>query len=180
MRHGEAMSNVKDIVSCWPEKFKNALTKKGARMVKKAAEDLKSKSIDIVFASDLLRVKETAEIVGKILGIKPKYDKRLREIDFGTFNSGPADDYDGYFKNDEQMIKRRIPGGENYSDVSKRMASFFKEMNSKYKDKNVLIISHRDPLFLLEGYAGGLSSLGSVRDVPKNKMLHKAEIRKLN
>jgi len=99
MRHGEAESNVKDIVSCWPEKFRNHLTAQGNNSVRRAVQELKTKKINLIFSSDLIRAKETAEIAGDILEVVPAYDKRLREIDFGRFNSSPAANFEEYFKN---------------------------------------------------------------------------------
>ncbi len=179
MRHGEALSNVREVVSSWPEKFKNPLTKKGREMVKKSSEELKDKNIDFIFASPLLRAKQTAEIVGKTLGIKPKYDKRLKEISFGSFNSGSVERFVRFFKDRIQRIKTGPPKGESYSDVSKRMVSFFKEINNKYKNKNILIVSHQAPLFLLEGYVDGLSLLEIIKNFPQERMLHKGQLRKL-
>src|SRR5882724_5137403 len=89
LRHGQALSNVKGIISCWPETFKNPLTPHGKATIKESAVFLQKllklhgKTLDFIFASDLLRTRQTAEIVGKTLNIKPKFDKRLREIGFG-------------------------------------------------------------------------------------------------
>lgn len=92
LRHGEAMSNVKNIVSSWPEKLINPLTAKGKKQIKKAAQRLKGKHIDSIFASDLLRAKQTAEIVRQKLKIKPKFNKKLREVGFGDLNSRPTEE----------------------------------------------------------------------------------------
>ncbi len=73
MRHGQAKSNVRAVCSCFPEKFKNPLTVFGKEEVREFAEKLKTKldlegqAIDLIFASDLLRTKQTAEIVEKYL-----------------------------------------------------------------------------------------------------------------
>ena len=53
---------------------------------KDAIKNLGKEKIDIIYCSPFVRTKETAEIVGKVLKIKPKLDKRLREINFGIFN----------------------------------------------------------------------------------------------
>jgi len=180
MRHGEAMSNVKGVVSGWPEKFLNPLTKKGKATVREAGKKVKNKNIDLIFSSDLLRTKETAEIVGRILKIKPKYDKRLREIGFGIFNSGPISIFDRYFKYNEQRIKKGAPEGESYSDVSRRIASFFREVNKKHKGKNILIISHQGPLFILEGHIMGFSLLEIIKKFSQDKQLHRGELKELN
>ncbi|TSC95133.1 MAG: putative phosphoglycerate mutase [Parcubacteria group bacterium Licking1014_1] len=180
LRHGEALSNVKNIVSCWPEKFKNPLTKKGVGQIKSAAEELKNKSMDLIFTSPLLRTKQTAEIAGKRLKIKPKTDKRLREVSFGLFNGKPVSDFLGYFKNDSERADKATPKGENYKDVFERVFGFFEKINRNYKDKNILIISHQVPLFLLEGYVRGLTIAETIENFPDEKMLRKGEIRELN
>ena len=97
LRHGEAVSNVKSINSSWPEKFRNPITRKGREQVKKSLKKLKNKNIDIIFYSDLLRTKQTAEVAAKTLNsykfdkssttfkdLKVVLDKRLREIGFGN------------------------------------------------------------------------------------------------
>lgn len=179
MRHGEAESNVKNIVSSWPEKFPNHLTREGTEKARRAIEELKTKNINLIFASDLERAKETAEIASALLGIKPEYDKRLREIDFGVFSSGPVEKFEEYFKNRADRVNKGAPEGESYKDVLKRVADFFEEINNKYKDKNILIISHQAPLFLLEGYMKGFSIQETIENFPDEKMLRKAELREI-
>ena len=186
------MSNVKNIVSSWPEKIQNHLTQNGTEKARRAIEELKKtcaeqgKNIDLIFASDLDRTKETAEIASALLGVKPEYDKRLREIGFGVFNSGPAEKFENYFKNQTDRINQGAPEGENYTDVLKRVSEFLEEINNKYKDlpaqagKNILIISHQAPLFLLEGYMRGFSIAETLKNFPDEKMLNKAELREIN
>lgn len=183
MRHGEAISNVKNIVSCWPEKFNNPLTLKGRSQIKKAAKKLKNKNIDLIFASPLLRTKETAEIVGKSLGVKVKTDKRLREIGFGIFNSKSADDFELYFKNLKERIIKKVPNGETYTGVQKRIFAFLKEINKKYKGRNILIVSHQAPILLLLGKVSGhvlSDSIKSMRQIFQEKRVTKGELIELN
>ena len=183
LRHGEATSNVKNIVSCWPEKFKNPLTKKGVSQIKSAANKLKNKKIDLIFASPILRTKESAEIVGRELGVKIKLDQRLREIGFGNFNAGPADDFIEQFKSLEERIKGKAIKGENFIDVSKRMFGFLKEVNKKYKDKNILIVSHQAPLLILRAKVRDASILKNVEELRKifdERKITKGELLELN
>lgn len=180
MRHGEALANAKGIVSSWPEKFLNHLTKEGIEKARKAIGELKTKNINLIFSSDVARAKETAEVAGALLGINPEYDKRLREIDFGIFNSGPIEKFEKYFENKADRINKAVPGGESYKDVLERVVSFLEDINNKYKDKNILIISHQAPLFLLEGYVKSFSISEIIIDYPEEKMINKGEIRELN
>ncbi|MBX4200650.1 histidine phosphatase family protein, partial [Candidatus Parcubacteria bacterium] len=80
LRHGQAISNVENIVSSWPELFENPLTEKGRGQVEEAAKKLQGKQIDIIISSDILRTKETAQIVAKTLGLPIEFDPRLREV----------------------------------------------------------------------------------------------------
>jgi len=162
LRHGEALSNVKDIVSCWPEKFLNPLTDGGVAKIQNVAKDLKNKNIEIIFASPLLRTQQTAKIVAEASGLEVKTDKRLRELEFSIFNGGPAKKFMEYFKSKEERISKSVPGGENYSDVLKRVLDFFVEINKKYKGKNIFIVSHQAPLLLLLGEINGNSISESV------------------
>jgi broad specificity phosphatase PhoE len=159
MRHGQAVSNVKNIISCWPEKFYNPLTKEGKKQVKESAKKLEFQKIDLIFASDVLRTKMTAEAVGKNLKIKPEFDKRLREQNSGIFNNQPLDKISVFFG--EMSVKRfklKPKNGETYIDIQKRVLNFLKDIDKKYKGKNILIISHELPLILLEAKARGVLS----------------------
>ncbi len=100
MRHGQALSNVKNLISCWPEAFYNGLTPKGRLEVEKAVKSLKNKNIDLIFSSDLLRTKQTAEMIAKELKLSPRYDKRLREVKF----SGSIADFREYYGKDGQIF----------------------------------------------------------------------------
>ena len=180
LRHGEALSNVKDIVSCWPEKINNPLTKTGRKTIEDISAELRNKKIGLIFSSDLLRTKQTSEIVSKVLKIKPKFDKRLREINFGIFSGGPSKNFVKFFKDRSERIKKGAPHGESYDDVFKRMTLFFKEINNKYNGKNILIISHQAPLFLLEGYTKGFSLIKAIKEFPEERMLRKGQLRELS
>jgi len=49
------------------------------------------------------------------------------------------------------------PDGESLRDIKKRSADFLKALYGKYKNKNILIVGHEYPLWILSGTATGLS-----------------------
>ncbi len=161
LRHGEAFSNKKEVCSCWPERFHNPLSKKGKEEVKKAGERLfkilKGRKIDLIFASDILRTKQTAKIISEKINVKPKYDKRLREFNVGDYNAQPIKEIRKILPNTFDRFKKKLPGGETYSEIKKRIESFLKEIEKKYSHKNILIISHQVPLAFIEGIIKGMS-----------------------
>lgn len=186
MRHGQAASNIKRLCSNRPEKFKNPLTEYGQEMVRESAEKLKERLdkqgqvIDLIFCSPLLRTIQTAEITGKILGVKAKTDLRLREIGFGKFNGKSLDSMWRAFKKEEDRISKGADGGESYKKILERMLEVVKDIEKKYKDRNVLLVSHEGPSFLLQGKLMGLSIKQTIKKFPAEKRIHKAEIRQLN
>lgn len=170
--------NTRRISSCWPEKFNCPLTKKGQGQVKIQAKKLKKKKIDLIFSSDLLRTRQTAGIVSKKLGIKPKYDKRLREFDVGFLNGRPLEELNNFFGREENRFKKRPSGGENYSDIKKRVRDFLKDIDQRYSGKTVLIISHQAPLMIFGAVVKGFSNQEILKNKEKLK-LKVGELREL-
>jgi len=188
LRHGESTRNVEKRASCWPEKIKSPLTEKGIKQIKKAAKELKKKKIDLIFSSDLLRTKQTAEIVSKEIRVKIKLDKRLREVNVGILNNKPIDEIGRFWDKERKLspaehYKKRFKiapdNGENYIQLEKRMFDFFKEMEKKYEGKNILIVSHQRPLTLLEKAVNNYSLEKFIKTVVEKKEIETGELRKL-
>ena len=76
VRHGQTISNIKDICDDDPLK-KTVLTAKGEVQAQKVAEILKNKKFDIIFTSEFFRTNETAYIINQYHNVKIKVDKRL-------------------------------------------------------------------------------------------------------
>lgn len=150
LRHGEARSNKYHFVSCWPEKVHNPLTQKGARRIKKVSLIFKKEKIDLIFASDLLRAKQTAEIIVMKQRLSIGFDKRIREIKFGRFNGISGDEWKSFFKTIKNKKSGKPCKMENYKDVLKRARVFIKEINKRYRNKNILIVSHGAVVFSIE------------------------------
>jgi broad specificity phosphatase PhoE len=167
LRHGEARSNKEEFVSSWPEKVHNPLTEKGVEQVKKIVPKIKRENIDLIFSSDLLRTKQTAEIITKELGLKIDFDKRLREYNMGIFNGKSGEKWlDFVAKNDR--FRERPPQGENWADIRERSEEFIKIVEKKYKNKKILIISHQDPLLLFEAIIRRITNRKILED--RNKL----------
>ncbi len=159
LRHGQALSNVKEIISSWPEKGRFPLTEKGRKDIKERAQELKDKNVDFIFSSDLLRTKQTAQIVSEKIGIEPFFEKRLREYNVGIFNGKPEIDYRKHMEG-KNRFKESSQRGETYNQIAERVLDLFKELEEKYSGKNILIISHQVPLTLLEAQIKGVSFEG--------------------
>ncbi len=177
MRHGEAESNAKKIYDT-NIKSEIHLTTKGKMDVSKVAKKIKDINIDIIICSDFMRTEETAEIVGKEIGVKVIKDKRIREISVGDLDGQPYD---------MEIIKRRnngedlsYPNGENWTDVKKRIDDFYRDISFKYRDKKILIVSHGDVLLSIEASLASGNFLENIKKIINNNAyIQKAELREL-
>ncbi|MBI3589534.1 MAG: class I tRNA ligase family protein, partial [Candidatus Liptonbacteria bacterium] len=168
MRHGEAEGNVRAIIDSGNQHFR--LSTIGRDQAKRAAEKLKAKSIDIIFASDLTRTRETAGIVAKVLGIKRVvYDKRLREINLSSLSGQPVDEYRRRLPiEEERFSKHAVPGAESLRDVRRRSWEFLSEVGKKFKRKKILFVSHEDTIWMLAEIANGWSEKITADKKEKN------------
>ncbi|MBI2446422.1 MAG: class I tRNA ligase family protein [Parcubacteria group bacterium] len=147
LRHGEAENNRLKITSSYPEKEKYPLTIKGIGEIEKLIPWFKKKRVDLVFSSDILRARETAQIIAGALGKTVTYEKRLREHNFGDYNGRTHKEWHSLFgSNKTNQYATKPLGGENLKDVQKRMTSFLKELDKKYEGKTILIVSHANPI----------------------------------
>jgi len=159
LRHGETKNNLNHIIYTDRDDQKMPLTQRGESDIKQLAPRFRKAKIDLIFSSDFYRTSQTASIIGRDLGIKIIYDKRLRDINAGSFKGKSLKDYFAYFNNDHlKRFTQKPPQGENLNQVKKRMMDFLLNIDKKYLHKNILIISHGDPLWILKGASQGLSN----------------------
>ncbi|MEK7191951.1 MAG: class I tRNA ligase family protein [Patescibacteria group bacterium] len=157
-RHVESDHNVKNFVASGPEKGKNISrpTAKGIEQGKKLGKELKKKNIDLIVCSPYLRTTETAKLIAKETGAKIVIDKRLSELNTGIFNGRPVEEHHRFFRNLMERFIKTPPGGENWVDAQRRMVEAVKDLNDKYDGKNILIVGHGDPLWVLDRTIRGM------------------------
>ncbi len=182
VRHGEADSNVLGILSSNP-KTKHHLTKNGKEHALIAGENLIKEKIDIIYCSPFLRTKETAEIIAEKIGCdkdKIIYDKRLHEIYVGVLDGKTDSEYQAFFESREAKFTKTPEDGENYTTVKNRMTEFLYEIDSKNEGKNILIVSHNTPIWLLYAGASGLTpkQAMTIRE-PGKPFIANSEIKEL-
>ncbi|MFA5072097.1 MAG: histidine phosphatase family protein [Candidatus Pacearchaeota archaeon] len=187
LRHGKNIhqTELKDIAYCWPDDpIPCSLIEEGREDAKKAGELLKDKQINIVFSSDILRCRETAKIVSEVIGFDHNrivYDIRLRDWNWGTqFGGKPKIEFWNFYNNDKiKAFEIPTPGGESWNQCRERVIKFFNEIESNFQNKNILIVSHGDPLWLLEGYIKKIEDNQILLDKRKDIMLKTGEVREI-
>lgn len=179
MRHGEAESNVKNILDTVLNDG-NHLTEKGKQDVVVSATELKSKNIDVIIASPFTRTTETAHIVAETLGIDPSkivFDKRLYEVNVGVFDKKPIPEWEHDFP-PLKLFTEAPEGGETLTAVRQRIGTFMYDIEQTYQNKNILIVTHGDPSWMLIGVVRG-SLPREIVDF-RDAYFKKAEIREID
>lgn len=189
MRHGEAESNIFDIIDSGQRKYLH-LTQRGKDQVFASAEKLKKelarehKKIDIIITSDVTRTKDTEHIVASVLtGEKELVDERLEEIHLGPTLTGYKDEkYAQLFPTYAARFEHSPEGGESLRDLRVRMWRFLKDCEEKYEGKNILLITHEYPTWMLAHAAEAWDEKRATKEKEKSgsDFIDFAEIRKLN
>lgn len=137
IRHGETDYNVENRY-CGSTDVD--INENGIEQAYKVAEELRSKDIDYIVVSSLIRAKHTADIINKLLNVPCAVCDDIVEICMGV--------YEGLTKEEIQKIYPEMwaacapEGRESKENVQKRVFSTLEQLKEKYNDKNILIVTH--------------------------------------
>ncbi|EEM01971.1 MULTISPECIES: histidine phosphatase family protein [Bacillus] len=106
----------------------------------KLAERLATEKWNVIYSSDLLRAKQTAEAIEKnIENIEIHLDPRLREVSGGQIEGTTEDERISKWGDNWRELDLGI---ESADSVKARAIPFIEEITYKYPNKNILIVSH--------------------------------------
>lgn len=154
VRHGEAQNNVKDVLNSDRENNVYHLTEKGKEDVMLLAQQLKEAKIDAIYASPMLRTQETAQIIADVIGVPVMTDERLMEIKQGALNGKTEKKFHTIFPTwpQDDGTARVQYGMETEQELLERLVSFVEEINIKYRNQNIVVVTHGDPLQVMRAY----------------------------
>lgn len=150
VRHGETDWNVQRRIQGWRGE---GLNKMGLRQARETAArlaryDLKPK---VVASSDLLRARQTAEIIAEKLRLKLAIVPELRERAFGDWEGLTIDEVLAHYKLGAKA--RRDPflsfdpkGGESMTVFAKRMDKVLDLIETRWPAKDLIVVSHGGPM----------------------------------
>lgn len=115
------------------------LDEEGLEQARSLAERMEIGDWDVVYTSDLLRAKQTAEVLAEKLGTKLYLDARLRERSGGLIEG----------TTEEERIQKWGPdwreldvGFESDESIISRGLSFMEDISPHHQGQSVLIVSH--------------------------------------
>lgn len=146
VRHGETEWNTKGLIQGHMD---SPLTKNGIKQAKEIAKILKDIKFDLVFSSDLLRAKRTADIIAKERKLAVETTNLLRERAFGEFEGKPHEDtmkiYEEAFKalsTEEKFKHKHDENMESDEEVTTRLITFLRETTIIHPQKTILVVTH--------------------------------------
>ncbi|MCR2804654.1 histidine phosphatase family protein [Paenibacillus soyae] len=146
-RHGQTEWNAADRV-CGVTDVE--LTSHGVEQAELMAEKLAEKRLDIIISSPLSRARKTAEIIARRLQKEALVDHRLVEQNYGIFEG--ANRKDESFKQAKSQFPNRLSGGESILQVSQRVFNLLDETKEKYRNEQVLLVSHGSVCRVIHAY----------------------------
>jgi broad specificity phosphatase PhoE len=145
IRHGETDWNA---AGRWQGRAPVPLNERGIAQAEASAEALQSFRFDRIIASDLLRARQTAEIVAAALDLPVVFSPQWREIDTGNWqglNHAEICAWDP--KNHATMGQvpypdGGFPEGESQRQQIDRIASALNELTRHVPGQHILVVTH--------------------------------------
>ena len=124
-----------------------ALSDTGRKQARFLAERFPVRQLDAIYTSDLDRAKETAECVGKRLGLTVCPEKAFRELSFGDWEGLTyqeislrwPEEAEKLFTAPDELV---IPHGETFRDLQKRALDKIYSLYEQHIDQTVAVFAH--------------------------------------
>jgi broad specificity phosphatase PhoE len=156
-RHGETDWNSE---RRWQGHVDRPLNGRGREQARALAAELVGRTIDAVYSSDLLRARETAEIVAAELGLQVRVDPRLREVDVGSWSGLVHTEIEA---SDPAGFRRWQDGGkgweqgESYEEMGARVVAAVLELAAAHPGETLLVVTHGGSIRACRATAAGLT-----------------------
>lgn len=123
------------------------LSETGIKQAELVAQRLKAKPLTAVYASDLSRARQTAEIIAAGHGLTVITDPALREVDYGLWEGLTLPEInaqypglrDKWLADPENMA---VPGGESLGSVRDRAVAIIERIRRQYPEGYVAVVTH--------------------------------------
>lgn len=160
VRHGETLENANN---CLVGRLNSSLTEEGINQAKKVSEYFKDKNIDLIVSSPLDRCKQTSEIISNE-NIPIIYSDSLLGRDHGEFTGKPKEsiNFDEYWNYNKNIHYEKA---ESVRDLYNRVAKLVEDIKEKYKNKNIIIVTHSGIMRVLYYYFKGIPDNGILSEI---------------
>lgn len=161
VRHGETAWNRERRIQGWAP---TGLTDTGHRQVESlCAGLLASYDVGRVIASDLKRARETAEPIGRAIGVDVEFDERWRERNFGVCQGFEYETFSEEFphlsvtRSGRDAVDTAPEAGETLQEMADRVVAAWNDVAATTgADETTVVVTHGGPIALVLGHLRGL------------------------
>jgi broad specificity phosphatase PhoE len=147
--HSTSVDNERGVATGW---LPGELSELGREQAQALGDRRRDDCIAAVYASDLRRAVETAEIAFGGSGIRVLHDARLRECDYGRLNGASVEQVTAVRR---QHVDVPFPGGESYRQVVDRTRAFLDEVVARHDGEQIVVIAHSANRWALDHLVNG-------------------------
>jgi broad specificity phosphatase PhoE len=143
VRHGETDWNAEGRLQGHTDR---PLNEYGRRQAGELAEQLAEEAVDAIYASDLVRARETAEIVARRLGLEVEVDPDLREKNWGSWEG---------LTGDERVTVEYV--GASTEDHRERVMRAVDRIVERHAGRRVVVVTHGGSLRRIQAALKGVA-----------------------
>ena len=170
IRHGETEWNSQQRMQGHSN---SDLSSVGQAQIKALGQWMKNVPFDIIYSSDSLRAKQTAEAITQFSGHELKIDLRLREKNLGVFEGLTSEEARERHPEVFRLFKTAgskyvIHEGESTQQLQDRALEIVDEIRIKHPEERVLLVTHGGFIRVVMKHSLGLSLETPTRFLIRN------------
>jgi len=147
VRHGQSIHNQQQTIA---GQLDSELTPAGIEDARSVAVAIARRDFEIVYCSDLLRARQTAETIMNTLQFNCPvcYSPLIRELDYGRFTEKKVAETFQVL-NYKRVPDQRYPEGESFNDLQARVRRFLGQILEESAGKRILVAAHAGSIRLM-------------------------------
>ena len=149
VRHGQTIWNVENKI-CGATDI--ALTEEGHRQAEELGEEIRRQGVkaDVILYSPLIRAADTARHISEITGIPARVEPRLKEQNFGKYESTPRNGKE--FQEAKRQFISGYEGGESMFRLAQRIYNLLDEIRDDKEEKIYILVAHNGIARVVNSY----------------------------
>ena len=155
VRHGQTVWTVENKI-CGATDIE--LTELGHRQAVETGKKILEQGIqaDEILYSPLVRAAETARHISEITGIPMRMEPRLKEQNFGKWESTPRDGAD--FRKAKEEFVCRYEGGESMLHLAQRIYNLLDDIRAESEQKTYILVAHNGIARVVQSYFADMTN----------------------
>lgn len=163
VRHGQTDWNAKGRIQGKTDIELNEIGIEQARQLKALIKDY---NIDLIISSPLKRARKKAEIINETVKCNIIFEDSLKERGYGIFEGMIRKEINDELINSDILnnyyINKEYKEIETIQSLCSRVWKLLDNLKPKYKDNNILLVTHGGTIRAINGYFNGINEKGII------------------